>query len=113
MLVFTSDVESDKLDKELLIKLEQASDTANMDLTITSGFRPGVEGIDHGIRNGPHMSGKAADIRCHDSQSRYKILNALFKVGFRRIGIGKIHLHCDVAASPEFPQVVAWLEFND
>ena len=113
MLVFTNDVKSEGLDKELLVRLEQASTVAQMDLTITSGLRSGVQGVDHGIKNGPHMSGSAVDLRCHDSVTRYKILKALLEVGFKRIGIGKIHLHCDVASGINSPQMVAWLELND
>lgn len=112
-LIFLAGVKKEELDQELLIKLEQASSLAEVDFTVTSGFRPGVDGVDHGIKNGPHMSHKAADLRCHDSMSRFKILNGLFRAGFRRIGIGKVHIHCDVASLPTFPQIVAWLELDD
>lgn len=108
MLIFLDNVKKEDLDKELLIKLEQASSISEIDYTITSGFRPGVDGIDHGIKNGPHMSHKAADIRAHDSQTRYKMLNGLFKAGFRRIGINSNHVHADCDETK--PQVVFWIE---
>ena len=113
MLIFLTDIKKEELDQELLVKLEQASVISDMDYTITSGYRPGVDGIDHGIKNGPHMTRKAADIRCHDSVTRYKMLYGLFKAGFKRIGIGNSsqpHIHVDVCPSTEFPQVVLWLE---
>ena len=112
MLIFLPDVDKTKLDQELLVKLDQTSALAEFDLVITSGFRPGVDGVDHGIKNGPHMTGKAADIRCNDSISRYKLINAAFKAGFLRIGIGSAdqpHVHLDVCPAPS-PQVVLWLE---
>lgn len=113
MLIFVPDVKKEDLDQELLVKLDQASSLAGFDFTITSGFRAGVDGVDHGIKNGPHMTHKAADIRCSDSVSRYKIINAALKVGFRRIGIGnpnEQHIHLDTCPLPDFPQPVLWLE---
>lgn len=113
MLIFLTDIKKEELNQELLVKLEQASTISGIDYTITSGYRPGINGIDHGIKNGPHMTHKAADIRVHDSVTRFKMLNALFKVGFRRIGIGskdQPHIHVDVCSAPDFPQVVLWLE---
>lgn len=108
MINFLSNVKKEDLDKELLVKLDQASFIADMNFTVTSGFRPGVDGVDHGIKNGPHMSHKAVDLRCHDSMTRYKILNSLFKVGFRRIGINSIHIHVDCDETK--PQIVFWIE---
>ena len=113
MLIFLQDIKKDDLDQELLVKLDQASTIAQIDFVVTSGYRPGVDGVDHGIANGPHMSHKAVDIRCADSTSRYKIINASFRAGFRRIGIGSAdqpHIHLDTCPSPDFPQVVLWLE---
>jgi hypothetical protein len=111
MLNFKTGIKREELDQELLIKLEQASVVSDMDYVITSGYRAGVDGVDHGIKNGPHMSHKAVDLRCNDSTTRYKILYGLFKVGFKRVGIGKIHLHADLDETK--PQNVVWLELQD
>lgn len=113
MLIFLTDIKKEELDQELLVKLEQASMISGIDYVITSGYRPGINGIDHGIKNGPHTSRKAADIRCNDSVTRYKILHGLMQVGFKRIGIGSAsqpHIHADVCDLPNFPQMVLWLE---
>lgn len=108
MLNFLPEVKKEDLNQELLIKLEQASIISEIDYVITSGFRPGVDGVDHGIKNGPHMTHKAADLRCNDSTTRYKILYGLFKAGFKRIGLNSIHIHAD--CSEEHPQNVFWIE---
>lgn len=108
MLVFLPDVKKEDLSQELLVRAEQGSALSGFDWIITSGYRPGVNGIDHGIANGPHMSHKAIDIRCHDSQTRFKIKKALYSVGFRRIGQNSIHLHVDCDETK--PQDVEWIE---
>lgn len=115
MLIFLTDIKKEELDQELLVKLEQASNAAQIDFMITSGFRPGVDGIDHGLVNGPHMTHKAADIRCRDSVTRFKIFYGLMQAGFKRIGIGQIHCHADVCTLEEDnkPENVCWLEFTD
>lgn len=111
MLIFIQDIKKEDLDKELLIKLEQASSISQLDYVITSGYRPGIDGMDHGIKNGPHMRRKAVDIRCHDSSTRYKIRYGLFKAGFKRIGQNSIHLHADVCSLADgFPENVDWIE---
>lgn len=111
MLIFLTDIKKEELKQELLVKLEQASSLAEIDFTVTSGFRPGVNGIDHGLKNGPHMTGKAVDLRCHDSVTRFKMKYGLYKAGFKRIGQNSIHLHADVCTLAEgFPENVEWIE---
>lgn len=111
MLIFLTDIKKEDLDKELLIKLEQASKISEIDYIITSGYRLGVDGVDHGIKNGPHMRRKAVDIRCHDSTTRCKARYGLTKAGFKRIGQNSIHLHADVCTLADgFPENVDWIE---
>jgi len=109
MLIFLTDIKKEELNQELLVKLEQASDVAQIDFVITSGFRPGdANGIDHGIKNGPHMSHKAVDIRCRDSVTRYKMIYGAMRAGFKRGGHNSIHIHLDCDETK--PQNVWWIE---
>lgn len=108
MLIFLPEVKKEDLDQELLVKLEQASDAVQIDFTITSGYRPGIDGIDNGIKNGPHMSHKAVDIRCRDSVTRYKIIYGAMKAGFKRGGANSIHIHLDCDETK--PQNCWWIE---
>lgn len=112
MLIFLTDIKKEELDQELLVKLEQASNAAQIDFMITSGFRPGVDGIDHGLLNGPHMTHKAADIRCRDSVTRFKIFYGLMQAGFKRFGFNSIHIHVDTCtlAQDQKPENVFWIE---
>ena len=48
-----------------------------------------------------------SDIKCTDGWSRYKILDALIRVGFNRIGIGKTLIHVD--NDTQKPTGVVWL----
>ena len=112
MLIFLQDINKEDLDLNLLTQLEQASEIAQIDFTITSGYRPGIDGVDHGIKNGPHMTHKAVDLRCHDSTTRFKIRYGLIKAGFKRIGQNSIHLHADICTLTDngFPENVDWIE---
>jgi hypothetical protein len=112
MLNFLPGIVEGDLDQELIIKLTQASFLSGIDFTITSGYRPGVDGVDHGLTNGPHMSHKAADIRCHDSPTRFAILKGLFNAGFNRIGWNNIHIHADTCTMKDDnkPENVVWIE---
>lgn len=108
MLTFLPGIVEGDLDQELIIKLTQASFFSGIDFTITSGYRPGINGVDNGLTNGPHMSHKAADIRCHDSSTRFAILKGLFNAGFNRVGWNNVHVHADTCEDK--PQNVAWIE---
>lgn len=112
---YFSSKEVEGLDQELVAKLDQARHLADIPFVITSGYRAGdARGIDHGLLNGPHMSRKAVDLRCRDSGARFRIIFGLISAGFKRIGIGKIHIHADICGVAENkPVEVAWLEFED
>lgn len=56
--------------------------------------------------NSAHTRGKAADIRCNASATRWKIVRAALALGFKRIGIGKDYIHVDMDSS--LPQNVIW-----
>lgn len=62
---------------------------------LNSGYRCPKHNREVGSESLNHISGRAADIACTDSQKRRKILKALIEAGFERIGIGKTYLHVD------------------
>ena len=59
------------------------------------------------VEHSAHFKGAAVDIRCWDSWSRFKIVNALLEAGFERIGIYDRHIHADI--DEYLPQMVIWV----
>jgi len=90
-------------DEDLVYKLDEARTYAGRPFSISSGIRgPRFEGDDS-----PHIEGYAVDIRCADSRIRWHMLEALFMVGFKRIGVYDLHIHVDT--DPHRPPCVTWL----
>ncbi|MCD4828215.1 MAG: peptidase M15 [Candidatus Cloacimonetes bacterium] len=88
------------LSDELVLKLDLARELAETPFVITSGYRcPSHNEAVGGVKTSAHMSGLAADIACPDSVMRLNILRGLIVAGFRRIGIGKDFIHCDIDTS--------------
>jgi uncharacterized protein YcbK (DUF882 family) len=82
---------------DLLHKLDEAREIAGVPFKITSGYRTPKHNLDVGGRVGSsHIKGLAVDIACTNSDHRQKILTALIKVGFCRIGVGKSFIHSDI-----------------
>ncbi len=90
-------------------RLDQAREYAGIPFIVNSGYRCEKHNEKvGGLSNSSHLTGSAADIKCIDSQSRFLILDALFHVGFSRIGIyfkrGMIHVDDDHSK----PRAVVW-----
>lgn len=99
-----------ELKTELVDLLDKARDIAGVAFKGTSGFRTITENISVGGKpDSSHLTGEALDLACSDSMNRWKIVNALIKVGFTRIEIAKDHIHCDV--SKTLPQNI--LDFSN
>lgn len=97
------------LDAAFVRKLESAEAFYGMAFVISSGFRSeAVNRAVDGVADSAHLSGLAVDIVCKNSISRFKIVRALFMVGFCRIGIDKDYIHVD--DSKILPQNVLWFE---
>lgn len=100
------------MDKEFLAMLNNARHIAQIPFVITSGFRieQDIERLEKAgykvSRNSSHLKGVAADIACTDSVTRFKIIDALLKAGFTRIGIAKTFIHVD--SDSEKPANVIW-----
>jgi len=82
--------------KDFLKKLDKARAIADVPFKITSGYRSKETNKRvGGVSTSSHLKGLAADISCKDSSTRQKIVNALIKAGFTRIGIADTFIHCD------------------
>ncbi len=49
-----------------------------------------------GSDNSSHLSGKAFDLACENDNHRWLMVEALKTAGFKRIGIAKDFIHCDL-----------------
>ena len=99
---------SGKLMKEdFLNLLDDARGIAGAHFIINSGYRtPKHNRRVGGVENSSHLKGCAADIRVTSSSERWKIVDALIKVGFNRIGIAKSFIHVD--NDPSKTENVIW-----
>lgn len=93
---------------KLMVMLDQAREFAGVPFKINSAFRT----VDYEKSKGRkgssrHCFGEAVDIACYTNNYRFRIVNALLAVGFKRIGIGKTFIHCDVGYPDAEP--IVWL----
>lgn len=88
--------------------LDDCRGLAGIPFIINSGFRTKSENnaLTDAVSDSSHLSGIAADIKCLDSTSRWKIITAAQKLGCKRIGIGKTYVHLDMDILKE--QEVIW-----
>jgi hypothetical protein len=85
------------MDINFLYKLEHARELAGIPFKITSGYRTKERNEQvGGVPNSSHLIGVAADIAVGSGNERYVILNALIKAGFKRLGVAKTFIHCDL-----------------
>ena len=86
------------MDYIFLTMLDEARGTAGIPFRINSGYRCHKHNNSDevgGKVTSSHPKGCASDIECTDSRSRWIIIDALIKAGFKRIGIGKDFIHVD------------------
>lgn len=101
--------EVEGLKPELVELLDRARDIAGIPFKITSGYRsPAHNMAVGGVKDSSHTKALAVDISANDSVTRFKIVSALVKVGFKRIGCYKSHIHCDIGGI-QYPQEVMWI----
>jgi len=101
----------DVVDHGALDMLEVARGIAGIPFKITSHHRTPEHSEEvGGFKNDAHteVPCSAFDISCVDSVSRFKIVGALLKAGFKRLGFNSRHIHVD--DSPTKPPCVLWLE---
>lgn len=96
----------DDISIELVRKLQRVRDVAGP-LRITSGVRCSSHNkAVSGKSSSSHLKGLAVDVHCKSSSKRFAILEAAFKVGFRRIGPGPGFVHLDI--DEDKAQRVSW-----
>lgn len=97
------------LDLGLVQMLQRARDYAEIPFVITSGYRSPQNEVNAGRpSDSPHTTGRAVDLRCRNSNERFKILQAVFYAGFTRIGDEIDHIHVDVCF--DRTKNVVWLK---
>ena len=84
------------MDSTFVGMLDNARKSSSVPFKINSAYRSEKHNQRvGGKKNSSHLVGKAADISCTDSRSRWIIISALQKAGFNRIGIAKTFIHVD------------------
>lgn len=86
----------DSMDDKFMARLQTARDLAGVPFIINSAYRT-VQYELSKKRSGKsmHCLGRAVDIKCVDSGTRYRIINALISAGFNGIGIDNTFIHVD------------------
>jgi len=95
------------INKDLVLLLDMARDEANIPFIINSATR--CHSHNEKIKGSPtssHLYGLAVDIKVSDDMQRYYILSKLVKIGFKRLGVYKDFIHCDI--DTEKSQNVIW-----
>lgn len=84
------------MDGAFLSLLDEVREKAGIPLILNCAYRSSSWDKSKGRSgNSAHTRGKAVDIRCNASVTRYKIVKAALDCGVRRIGIGKSFVHLD------------------
>lgn len=108
-IIFAKNVVFSKLDKKLQNMCNVFNSAIDIDVVCTSGFRTPEENAKvGGVASSSHLKGLAIDLACTDSINRYKIVFTALASGFKRIGIGKTHVHLDI--DPDKPQPIIFFD---
>jgi len=92
------------INEDLTNKLDKAREIAGIPFVINSAFRCETHNKNiGGVANSSHLKGLAVDIKALTSIDKYKIVNALMSVGFKRILLYKTFIHCDMDYSKVNP----------
>jgi zinc D-Ala-D-Ala carboxypeptidase len=84
-----------RTDPALIDMLDAARGFAGMPFVVNSGYRCPKHTAAVGSTADNHPSGQAADIKCTDGPTRMRLIEALIKAGFRRIGFHRLFIHVD------------------
>ena len=95
MSKFFKEIE-DKMDEEFLERLDQARAFADIPFIINSAYRSPNHPLSIKNPSSSHIKGLAVDIKATDNATRFKIIDALLFVGFKRIGIADTFIHVDM-----------------
>ena len=96
------------MDKNIILRLDFVRADVQLPIRVTSGIRTPIHNAKiGGSHTSSHLSGKAVDIACLDSHTRFLLIAAALRYGIRRIGVGKNFLHLDMDSDKA--QSVAWV----
>ena len=100
------------MDLKIIQMLDKARAIYGRPRYITSGYRTEAHNEKvGGVSGSSHLKGLAADVSDNprgtkiDSRNRFLMLQALFAVGFDRIGVGNGFIHIDIDTSKK-PDVI-------
>lgn len=95
------------MDQRIIDMWDAVRDMTGIPLKLNSAYRSVKYELSKG-RTGTsaHSLGKAMDIACVNSNTRWRIVSAMIAVGFTRIGIGNTFIHGD--CSRRHTQNVIW-----
>lgn len=103
------DPKMEGLDNSLMLLLDKAREFSGIPFIITSGKRDVYTNTEiGGVKDSSHLKGLACDIECEGSKQAFFIILGATQAGFKRIGIGKWHIHLDI--DPNKPQNVLFVE---
>ena len=93
-----SDEEAKGLDYGLMVRLDMARDLCGFPIVITSGRRTEEQNNNAGgTKESSHLKGLAVDLRAPTGKNeREKMIWALGRAGFQRVGLYDRHFHVDV-----------------
>lgn len=93
---------------DTIARLNRMREIAGIPLVLNCAYRSPAHDRARGRSGtGAHTLGRAVDIRCNSSDTRYKIITAAIEAGFTRIGVAGSFVHVD--DSPTHAQGVVWL----
>jgi len=95
------------IDLELVRRLNVARSKSRVPFNINSACR--CSSHNSSVKGSPtssHLKGLAVDIHVENPRDRYIILTSLMDVGFKRFGVYKNFIHCDIDDTKE--QHVIW-----
>lgn len=96
-----------KMSKRFLAMIAKAEKYAGFAFIPNSGYRTFAHNKKvGGVPNSSHTKGLGADFKAHSLKIRDRMVWALKKAGFKRIGIARKFVHADIDSTK--PQYVAW-----
>ena len=102
--------EFDKMDRALLIMLDNLREVYGYPIKLTSTYRSPEHPIEaRKSKPGEHAHGAAVDIACIGGEATYKLVKAAIEVGFTRIGISRKNNFVHVGVGYEgAPPITIW-----
>ena len=102
--------EFDKMDRALLIMLDNLREVYGYPIKLTSTYRSPEHPIEaKKAKPGEHAYGAAVDIVCVGGEATYRLVKAAIEVGFTRIGISRKNNFVHVGVGYDgAPPVTIW-----